>query len=45
MHDAVVSATGLFKPPHRISNEELVESFNAYVERFNAEHAEAIGAG
>jgi beta-ketodecanoyl-[acyl-carrier-protein] synthase len=45
MHDAVVSATGLFKPPHRISNEELVESFNAYVERFNAEHAEAIAAG
>jgi beta-ketodecanoyl-[acyl-carrier-protein] synthase len=41
----VISATGLYTPPHSISNAELVESFNAYVERHNAEHAGAIAAG
>ncbi len=42
---AVISATGLYIPPFSISNAELVESFNAYVARFNAEHADAIAAG
>lgn len=41
----VISATGLFTPPESISNAELVESFNAYVERFNAAHAAEIAAG
>lgn len=41
----VISATGLFTPPHSISNAELVESFNAYVERHNAAHADGIAAG
>jgi beta-ketodecanoyl-[acyl-carrier-protein] synthase len=41
----VISATGLFTPEESISNEELVASFNLYVERFNAENAEAITAG
>jgi beta-ketodecanoyl-[acyl-carrier-protein] synthase len=41
----VISATGLYTPPESISNAELVESFNAYVERFNAEHAAGIAAG
>ena len=41
----VISATGLFTPPDSISNEELVASFNTYVERFNADNAEAIAAG
>ncbi len=45
MKQAVISATGLYTPPHSISNEELVESFNAYVELFNAENAAAIEAG
>ena len=44
-HHPVISATGLFTPEHSISNEELVASFNAYVERHNAAHAEAIAAG
>ncbi|MGH6787945.1 MAG: beta-ketoacyl-ACP synthase III [Novosphingobium sp.] len=43
--DPVISATGLFTPPERVTNEELVASFNAYVERHNAEHAERIAAG
>jgi len=41
----VISATGLFTPEESISNEELVESFNEYVDRFNAANAEAIEAG
>jgi len=41
----VISATGLYTPPDSISNEELVESFNAYVERHNAAHAAEIAAG
>jgi len=45
MHPTVISGTGLYRPPHTISNAELVEAFNAYVERFNAEHAADIAAG
>ena len=41
----VISATGLFTPAETITNEELVESFNAYVERFNSANAAAIEAG
>jgi beta-ketodecanoyl-[acyl-carrier-protein] synthase len=42
---AVIAATGLYTPPNGISNAELVEAFNAYVERFNAENAAAIAEG
>ena len=45
MTDAVIAATGLYTPPHSLSNAELVVTFNAYVERFNAANAEAIAAG
>ncbi len=41
----VISATGLYTPPHTISNAELVASYNAYVERYNLEHAGDIAAG
>src|SRR3546814_11807903 len=41
----VISATGLFTPPERISNEELVASFNAYVALHTKENADAIAAG
>ena len=45
MPQPVISATGLYTPPDSISNEELVASFNAYVERYNTEHTVAIAAG
>lgn len=45
MTDAVIAATGLYTPPYSLSNAELVETFNTYVERFNAANAEAIAAG
>ena len=41
----VISGTGLFTPPFSISNEELVSSFNAYVQNFNREHREEIASG
>jgi beta-ketodecanoyl-[acyl-carrier-protein] synthase len=45
MPDIVISGTGLYTPEQSISNEELVVSFNAYVEAHNAEFAEQIAAG
>lgn len=42
---AVISSTGLWTPEDSISNEELVTAFNAYVEKWNEENAEAIEAG
>ena len=45
MKEVVVSGTGVFTPPYSISNDELVVAFNAYVDLYNAEHADAIAAG
>ena len=41
----VISGTGLFTPPHSISNDELVSCFNQYVEKFNTENQQAIAEG
>jgi len=41
----VISSTGLFTPAESITNEELVESFNRFVDRHNAANAEQIEAG
>ena len=45
MTDVVITGTGLFQPPYVITNAELVESFNAYADLHNAQHAAAIAAG
>ena len=45
MRRVVISGTGFHAPALRISNEELVAAFNAYVRRHNAEHAGEIEAG
>jgi beta-ketodecanoyl-[acyl-carrier-protein] synthase len=45
MKKVVISGTGLFTPQESITNEELIDSFNAYVELFNANNAEAIERG
>ena len=42
---AVISATGLWTPQDSISNEELVEGFNAYVDKWNGENAAEIETG
>ena len=45
MPNAVIAATGLFTPDQSISNAELVDAFNVWAERFNAEHAAEILEG
>ncbi|HEX7035284.1 MAG TPA: beta-ketoacyl-ACP synthase III [Pseudomonadales bacterium] len=44
-HDVVISGAGLWRPAHTITNDELVASYNAWAERWNAEHRDAIAAG
>jgi len=41
----VISGTGLYTPPHKISNDELVNAFNQYVNEFNKENEQAIANG
>lgn len=45
MFKAAISGTGLYTPSESISNEELVQSFNTYVNNFNRAHAEQIDKG
>ncbi|GAA3865569.1 beta-ketoacyl-ACP synthase III [Celeribacter arenosi] len=45
MRSAVISGHGVFTPPHVITNDELVASYNAHVDLFNADNADAIEAG
>ena len=45
MHRVAISGTGLFTPTETITNAELVASYNAYAERWNAQHAGEIDAG
>lgn len=45
MASVVISGSGLFTPPHKISNQELVDVLNAYAEKFNQENASAIASG
>ena len=42
MKKIVISGTGLYTPPHTITNEELVASFNAYVDSCNQALAEGV---
>lgn len=41
----VISGSGVWTPSNFITNEELVASYNAYAEKFNADHAVEIAAG
>jgi len=45
MFTAVISATGLFTPSETISNQELVESYNLYVEETNFANRALISSG
>ncbi|MGB1235312.1 MAG: beta-ketoacyl-ACP synthase III [Planktomarina sp.] len=45
MHQPAITGTGLFTPPHVITNDELVAAFNAYSDQFNAANKAAIEAG
>ena len=41
----VISGTGLWTPSHKITNEELVEAYNGYAEKFNADNRTDIEIG
>jgi len=41
----VLSGTGLYLPPETLTNDELVGSFNAYVDQYNQQHAADIACG
>jgi beta-ketodecanoyl-[acyl-carrier-protein] synthase len=41
----VISGSGVWTPPNKITNEELVASYNAYAEKFNLDHSLDIAAG
>ncbi len=43
--DIVISGTGVYTPPHSLSNDELVAGYNAHVNQWNADHADEISAG
>ena len=45
MKDVVITGTGLYNPPHVITNAELVEAFNAYAALQNEKNAARIAAG
>lgn len=45
MSRIVISGTGLYTAPESISNQELVLSFNQYVDNYNREHEAEINAG
>lgn len=45
MRDVVITGTGIYNPPHVITNAELVEAFNAYAALQNERNAERIAAG
>ena len=45
MQDCVISGTGLWIPPDRITNAELVASLRAAAERWNLDHKDEIEAG
>ncbi len=45
MNPVYIAGTGVWTPSETITNEELVESFNAYVALFNQRHAAEIAAG
>ncbi len=42
---AVITGSGLYTPKNAISNEELVVSYNAWVDLYHAENAETIARG
>ena len=41
----LITGSGLYTPKHSISNEELVASYNSYVDKFNSLNDESIKSG
>ena len=45
MHNIFIAGTGIWYPEDKISNEEIVNSFNSYVKKFNSENQSDIDSG
>jgi len=45
MHQPAITGSGVFTPKEVITNEELVEAFNAYADNWNTAHAREIADG
>ena len=45
MFKPAITGSGVFTPETVITNAELVDAFNAFADKWNTEHAEAIAAG
>lgn len=45
MKKVIISGTGVYTPPHIVSNDELVATFNQYVREYNTKHEPEITAG
>jgi beta-ketodecanoyl-[acyl-carrier-protein] synthase len=43
--EIIISGSGIWTPSNIITNEELVESYNAYAAKFNSDHKAAIESG
>ena len=44
-NQVIISGSGLWTPENSISNEELVNAYNAYADKYNEENAAAIESG
>ena len=45
MHNIFIAGTGIWYPEDKISNEEIVSSFNSFVKKFNSENQSDIDSG
>jgi len=45
MSDIYIAGTGYWKASEIVTNDEIVNSFNSYVDKFNSEYADEISAG
>ena len=45
MENIYIAGTGYWKGDEVVTNDEIVTSFNSYVERFNDQNSQAIEAG
>ncbi len=45
MHNIHIAGTGIWFPEQKVTNEEIVNSYNSYVENFNKINKESIDKG
>ena len=45
MREVHIASTGLWIPEHKVSNDELIQSFNEYVDKYNEDNKDSINEG